>query len=95
VALSYGFSITSDDGTKQLEHRRILQLLSDTLKEELPKIQAKGHAFVGIRVIYAIMRLATREAMAWCIENCIQMKQEFPELICGEPLELIIPVTGI
>jgi adenosine deaminase CECR1 len=87
VALNYGFFITSDDGEKTLRHREALQLLKETQDEELPKIQQQ-YDFVGVRIIYAVMRNATREAMAWSIDNCIAMKQEFPSLICGKLMKL-------
>jgi adenosine deaminase CECR1 len=86
VALNYGFAIKSDDGTRQLKQKEALEIFQSVLKEEVPKIHAAGHIFYGVKVIYACMRSSSREAMLWCMDNCIEMKQQFPDLICGETL---------
>lgn len=81
--MNYQFVIKSDDGSRDYGHHEIMQLVSDVLKEEIPKIQAAGLVFYGIKVIYACMRKATKEAMEWCMNTCIELKQAFPDLICG------------
>ncbi|KAL7798862.1 hypothetical protein V8C43DRAFT_276451 [Trichoderma afarasin] len=83
VALNYGFSIKSDDGTRELKQKEALKIFQQVLKEEVPKIHAAGHVFYGVKVIYACMRSSSREAMLWCMDNCIEMKQLFPDLICA------------
>ncbi|OTA00980.1 hypothetical protein A9Z42_0013010 [Trichoderma parareesei] len=83
VALNYGFSIKSDDGTRELKQKEALQILQEVLRKERPKIRAAGHLFYGAKVIYACMRSSSRDAMLWCMNNCIEMKQLFPDLICG------------
>lgn len=75
--------IQNDDGTRNFGHGEMIQMLADVLKEEVPKIQAAGHTFYGVKLIYACLRSATREAMRWCMDTCIEMKQQFPDLICG------------
>ena len=84
VALNYGYSISSDDGKRQLNQDEIVRIFADTLEEEQPKIMADGLSFFGLRIIYACKRKNSREAMKWCMENCITLKQKFPHLICGE-----------
>lgn len=81
--MNYQFTVQSDDGMREYGHREIIQMLADVLKEETPKIQASGLTFYGVKLIYAVMRLATREAMRLCIDTCIEVKQQFPDLICG------------
>lgn len=90
VALNFGFSISSDDGIRQYNHREIIQILATVLEEELPKIRNAGLTFYGIKIIYACMRNSSREAMEWCINNCIDLKQAFPDLICGENNKIIL-----
>ncbi|RFU80196.1 adenosine deaminase [Trichoderma arundinaceum] len=65
VALNYGFSIKSDDGTQELKQKEVLEIFQQVLREEVPKMHASG------------------EAMLWCMDNCIEMKQLFPNLICA------------
>ncbi|KAL6903186.1 hypothetical protein GGI43DRAFT_401445 [Trichoderma evansii] len=101
VALNYGFAIKSDDGTRELKQKEALEIFQSVLKEEVPKIHAAGHIFYGAKVIYACMRSSSREAMLWCMENCIEMKQLFPDLVCafdmqgqedtGHPLSYWVP----
>ncbi|KAL7813050.1 hypothetical protein V8C26DRAFT_171064 [Trichoderma gracile] len=87
VALNYGFAIKSDDGTQELRQKEVLQILQQVLQEETPKIHAAGHLFYGVKVIYACMRSSSREAMLLCMDNCIEMKQLFPDLICAFDLQ--------
>ncbi|TFB00610.1 Adenosine deaminase CECR1-A, partial [Trichoderma ghanense] len=101
VALNYGFAIKSDDGTRELKQKEALQILQQVFREETPKIHAAEHVFYAVKVIYACMRSSSREAMLWCMDNCIEMKQLFPDLICafdmqgqgdmGHPLSYWVP----
>ena len=89
LAMNHLFTIQSDDGTREYGHGEIMQMLADVLKEETPKIQASGLEFHGVKVIYAVLRGAPREAMRWCMDTCIELKQQFPDLICGMFLLII------
>lgn len=90
LAMNYLFTIQSDDGTREYGHAEIIQMLADVLKEETPKIQASGITFYGVKIIYAVLRSAPKEAMKWCMDTCIELKQRFPDFICGRCL-LILP----
>ncbi len=92
VALNYCFAIMTDDAKRRYTRREILQLFADVLAEELPKMKNEGFTFYGIKIIYACMRSSSREAMKWCMDNCIEMKQIFPDLICGK---LITNLLGV
>ncbi|KAK1237154.1 hypothetical protein MKX07_006033 [Trichoderma sp. CBMAI-0711] len=83
VALDYGFFIRSGDGIRDIKQREALQILQEVLRKETPKIRAAGHLFYGAKFIYACMRSSSRDATLWCMINCIEMKQLFPDLICG------------
>lgn len=83
LAMNYMFTIRSDDGTREYGHGEIMQMLADVLKEETPKIQASGLTFYGVKIIYAVLRSAPKDAMKWSMDTCIELKQQFPDLICG------------
>ncbi|KAI3390819.1 hypothetical protein diail_8574, partial [Diaporthe ilicicola] len=83
LAMNHSFTVQSDDAKRDYGHEEIIQMLDDVLKEETPKIQASGLTFYGVKIIYACLRLATREAMGWSMDTCIELKQQFPDLICG------------
>ncbi|KAJ0117902.1 hypothetical protein J7T55_014352 [Diaporthe amygdali] len=87
LAMNQAFTIQNDDGTRNFGHGEMIQMLADVLKEEVPKIQAAGHTFYGVKLIYACLRSATKEAMRWCMDTCIEMKQQFPDLICAFDLQ--------
>jgi adenosine deaminase CECR1 len=84
VALNYKFTISSDDGNRQLSQDEMIQIFASTLDQELPKMKEEGLSFFGVKIIYACMRNSSREAMKWCMDNCISLKQKFPHLICGK-----------
>ncbi|KAH7227099.1 uncharacterized protein BKA55DRAFT_545720 [Fusarium redolens] len=101
LAMNYGFTIKSDDGNNEYDHAGMVQLLADVLSDELPKIQATGLTFYGVKFIYACLRSIPKEPMKWCMDTCIELKQQFPDLICafdlhgqedaGQPLSYWIP----
>ncbi|KAK7423058.1 hypothetical protein QQZ08_009225 [Neonectria magnoliae] len=101
VAMNYLFTIRSDDGSHDYGHGEIIQMFADVLQEEVPKIQASGLTFYGVKIIYSCSRSATKAAMRWCIHTCLELKQQFPDLICafdlqgqedaGHPLSYWIP----
>lgn len=87
-SLSYLFTISNDDGTREYSQSDMMQILADVLDEEIPKIRSTGLTFYGAKVIYACLRSATKEAMNWCMNTCIELKQKFPDLICGRCLQI-------
>lgn len=86
LAMNYLFTVQSDNGTREYGHEEIIQMLADVLKEETPKIQASGLTFYGVKFIYAVLRASDREAMGECMDTCIRLKQQFPDMICGKYL---------
>jgi adenosine deaminase CECR1 len=81
--MNYGFAIKSGDGNNENDHAGTVQLLADVLGDGLPKIQASGLTFYGVKLIYACLRSITKKHMKWCMHTCIELKQKFPDLICG------------
>jgi adenosine deaminase CECR1 len=78
------FTIKSDDGSRSYGVLDIIGLLWKAHEEELAKIRASGLLFYGAKIIYACMRSGSREGMTWCMDTCIQAKQQFPDFICGK-----------
>ncbi|THV84940.1 Metallo-dependent hydrolase [Aureobasidium pullulans] len=101
ISMHYGNYARRDDGTADLNHKEMVQLLSDVLSEDLPRVKAKGLHFSGARFIFTAFRSCTKDEMLWCIDDCIALKQAFPDLICGfdmagpenagHPLSFFIP----
>ena len=101
ISMHYGNYARRDDGTANLDHKEMVQLLADVLSEELPKMKVEGLQFIGARFIFTAFRSCTKDEMLWCIDDCIALKQAFPDLICGldmagpenagHPLSFFIP----
>lgn len=55
------------------------------LNEVRDDMKAKGRSdeFFGARIIYSTLRNVTCEELEWYLEDCIQLKQEFPHMIAG------------
>jgi adenosine deaminase CECR1 len=83
IGLNYKNFMWSDDGERQLSYHKMMRIISELQKEELPKIRKEGNTFYGIKCIYATMRKEEREEMVWDMNMAIELKQEFPDLICG------------
>ncbi|KAI9448908.1 hypothetical protein BJY52DRAFT_1309800 [Lactarius psammicola] len=73
------------DGNETVPHRewlldfgRAISEVRTTLKE-----QGREEEFVGAKVIYTTVRVLSPEEIEWYLEDCITLKQEFPDLIAG------------
>jgi adenosine deaminase CECR1 len=86
--IRFGFDnvlvIKSDDGSRTIEIPELIGILSGVVAEEVPKIRATGLSFWGVKGIYACMRSSSNEAMKWAMNMAIEMKQQYPDFICGE-----------
>ncbi|EIN07184.1 adenosine deaminase, partial [Punctularia strigosozonata HHB-11173 SS5] len=80
----YKFMVGAD-GQENIPHRQWLvdfeKVLSD-VKDEL-KQQGREDEFFGARIIYTTIRYVSPEELNWYLEDCIQLKKEFPHLIAG------------
>lgn len=73
------------DGQETVPHRVWLLAYDRVLKEFRDDLAAHGRAdeFVGSKIIYSCKRDATCEELEWFLEDCLELKREFPHLICG------------
>ncbi|KAB2574855.1 Metallo-dependent hydrolase [Lasiodiplodia theobromae] len=83
IPMQWQFFVKTDDASRELSRKEMVGLLKEVLDEEVPKIRAEGLVFWGARFIYGSFRLCERENMRWMMEDCIELKQEYPDLICG------------
>ncbi|KKZ61633.1 hypothetical protein EMCG_03818 [[Emmonsia] crescens] len=79
--------IATDDGEGQLDHRAWMQIIREEVDAKIKQLDANGSRgagrFKGLKVIYCAPRSIKNEDMTWCLNDCISLKQEFPDLICG------------
>ncbi|TFK54820.1 Metallo-dependent hydrolase [Heliocybe sulcata] len=55
------------------------------VKQEM-KDSGRDGAFLGARIIYTTIRMYTPDEVEWYTEECLALKQEFPDIIAGELL---------
>ncbi|KAK2807156.1 hypothetical protein FQN51_004770 [Onygenales sp. PD_10] len=77
--------IVSDDGETRLDHHAWLRIIGEETAAKIRQLDAEGEKgrFVGMKVIYCAPRSIRHEDMEWCLNDCIELKQAFPDLICG------------
>lgn len=73
------------DGTETVPHREWLLEFGRAIGEvrTILKEQGREEVFVGAKVIYSTVRILSPEELEWYLEDCITLKQEFPDLIAG------------
>jgi adenosine deaminase CECR1 len=80
-------SIPSDDGKTRLDHTAQMRLIQEEVekKQEQLKREGKLDKFpFGLKIIYCTPRSIPKDWMKREIEDCIKLKQAFPNLICGK-----------
>jgi adenosine deaminase CECR1 len=79
-------SIPSDDGTKQLDHRAQMSIVCEEVERKLRHLRARDqlHLFpFGLKIIYCTPRSIDRSKMRSELMDCLTLKMQFPDLICG------------
>ncbi|KAF1957816.1 cat eye syndrome critical region protein 1 [Byssothecium circinans] len=78
--------IPSDDGTQKILNREQMELIEKciTKKKEQLVDAKKGHLFpFGLKIIYCTPRSIPKPMMRSEMLDCISLKRDFPNLICG------------
>jgi adenosine deaminase CECR1 len=82
--LSKENTVLNDDGTRNLSYDEMLHIVEECIVEEKERCNSENIVFHGIRIIYTMLRKCPTEDMEWAMDNCIALKEKFPDLICGE-----------
>ena len=89
-AYVFGSLFTRKNGEQDFTHREMVKLFDDIvneIKEEMSKA-GRQDEFYGSRLIYSTLRSLTCEELEWYLNDCIELKKEFPHLIAGERHQL-------
>ena len=90
----YSNSLKSDDGEKLYENRDIVRIIEEELKAQKAEINAmENQYFGGMKVIYCTPRSFSNEDVKRSLIECIDLKTDFPDLICGKMNAHIISNT--
>ncbi|KAF4308371.1 Adenosine/AMP deaminase [Botryosphaeria dothidea] len=79
-------TIPSDDGLKNIDlegQMKIIQDVIDEYKNELDSDDELSKLPWGIKIIYCTPRSIPKPKMQSELEDCIRLKIQFPDLICG------------
>lgn len=82
-------SIASDDGTAQITNSQQMQLIIDTVQEKQDELRNRKPSEInkfpfGLKIIYCVPRSIKREVMRQELQECIKLKLQYPDLICGK-----------
>lgn len=79
-------SIPSDDGTRQLDHKAQMQIIVEEVEKKQAELKKHGELDkfpFGLKIIYCTPRSIPREKMKSELDDCLKLKIEYPDLICG------------
>jgi adenosine deaminase CECR1 len=79
-------SIPSNDGKTQLDHKAQMKIICEEVekKQQELKAQDKLNLFpFGLKIIYCTPRSIPRARMQVELQDCLKLKLQYPDLICG------------
>ncbi|KAK3722414.1 hypothetical protein LTR37_002405 [Vermiconidia calcicola] len=79
-------TMPSDDGLRQLDHKEQMSIICEEVRrkqEELKRNDQLDKFPFGLKIIYCAPRSIPRPRMQTELEDCLQLKLQFPDLICG------------
>jgi adenosine deaminase CECR1 len=80
-------SIRTDDGKGNVDHAAQMRIILQEIERKRAQLEAEGasHKFpFGIKIIYSTPRSIPKERMKRELNDCISLKLQFPDLICGK-----------
>jgi adenosine deaminase CECR1 len=79
--------ISSDSGKEKINNAAQMQLIIAGVKKKQDALEKEGrlHKFpFGFKIVYCTPRSIPNELMQEEMKQCIELKLEFPDLICGK-----------
>ena len=79
-------TIPSDDGLRQLDHKDQMTMICEEVEKKRERLEAAGQLDkfpFGLKIIYCTPRSIPKERMQKELQDCIKLKLQFPDLICG------------
>ncbi|KAI7081236.1 hypothetical protein KC356_g9249, partial [Hortaea werneckii] len=79
-------TIPSDDGLRQLDHSAQMKIICKEVKRKTKELEDRDELDefpFGLKIIYCTPRSIPKARMQTELLDCIKLKQEFPDLICG------------
>ncbi|KAH8600425.1 hypothetical protein B0O99DRAFT_610663 [Bisporella sp. PMI_857] len=76
-------SLKSDDGTRIIKNEGIMAIIQEELTKTKAKLRSEGKYFGGMKVIYCAPRSFHSGEVKAALDECIELKQKYPDLLCG------------
>ncbi|KAK4546970.1 hypothetical protein LTR36_001702 [Oleoguttula mirabilis] len=79
-------TIPSDDGTRQLDHKDQMNIICEEVQNKHKELEKAGDLDkfpFGVKIIYCTPRSIPKQRMQIELQDCIKLKLQFPDLICG------------
>jgi len=73
-------ALVRDDGMGWIDNTGLLKIIADAIEEQ----KKSGRYFGGMKVIYCTPRSFSNKAIEDSLNECIELKKKFPELLCGK-----------
>lgn len=79
-------TIPSDDGTRQLNHKEQMNIIVEEVRKKQDELRAREQLDrfpFGLKIIYCAPRSIPKTRMETELADCIKLKLQHPDLICG------------
>jgi adenosine deaminase CECR1 len=84
-------SLKTDDGKSSIGNEGIMKIIDEELKNTMDKLKREGKYFGGMKVIYCTPRSFKKEQVATALDECIDLKLKYRDLLCGKTAEIRNP----
>ncbi|RKF79227.1 Adenosine deaminase 2-A [Golovinomyces cichoracearum] len=75
--------LKKDDGNGVIGNQGILEIIEDQMKKTVVQLRKEGKYFGGLKVIYCAPRSFKRDQIDFALNECIELKCKYKDLICG------------
>lgn len=79
-------AIPTDDGERKLDHKAQMEVICEEVRKKQAELQRNGQIDTfpfGLKIIYGTPRSIPRPMMKKELQDCINLKKAYPDLICG------------
>ncbi|KUJ21791.1 Metallo-dependent hydrolase [Mollisia scopiformis] len=76
-------SLKTDDGTGSIGNEGIMKIINEELQSTMEELRKRGDYFGGMKVIYCTPRSFQKDQVAAALDECIDLKHKYKDLLCG------------
>jgi adenosine deaminase CECR1 len=76
-------NLKTDDGCNSINNEGIMNIISEEVEATILRLKKEGIYFGGLKVIYCTPRSFSRDDIRTALNECIDLKLKFPDLLCG------------